>query len=690
VFLLVLFALLCINSGLGAIRVRQILQVPAEPQQELNYLTTDQNGYLIATGTNGHGAFIDKLNGSGNLVFSLSEQGAYPSGAIADVNGDVYWIGSSGVPVFPFPFTKFVLGTPPAGSLPGFVVKFHGADGSIAWATALGAMQPAAISVSADGQVTVVGIANATPGVTTPGSYLSPTIGTAVPIEIVRLSADGDLVFAAAYGGHTVNSTLSDTCHVAFGFLDLSCPRTDVGAILLDTQGHIWIAGSTNTTDLPMTSTALKNQCGCSRYSGDGFLAEFSADGSGLIYATYLGTSTRSETDKGGSDVIQTAALDGAGRIWVAGNTNGTDLPVTSNAIQAQLEGVVDGFVIEYDPTANQIQFATYYGMNAVNYISNIAIAADGTPVVAGRLESSPSDWYNSGHDFIAYLNPPGIQVEALPRNAAGTGLAVARFGSIVVAGSASVATVFETGSDISPSIFAVTNSGVLTDSGQVSPGEIISLFGTSIGPAIALEAGIDNAEDSLPKELAGVQVLFDGIAAPLLYVSSNQINAIVPFGTNGQKTTTLVVNNSGTSSNQAELGVVAATPGVFMTQAEDQGYPVAAALNEDGTINSASNRATPGSVVALFATGLGALSPQPLDGNSLVGPALPELQQTVLVGSGASFLDVLYAGPAPGRVAGAMQVNFRLPQNATSAPSIILFVGNWVSQYFTVWVSGN
>jgi uncharacterized protein (TIGR03437 family) len=687
-FRLALFALLTAGSDYGAIRVRQILQVPSGPQQTLRYLTADQNGDLIATGNNGNGAFIDKLDGSGNLIFTLSEQGAYPSGAVADANGDVYWIGSAGTPVFPFPFTKFVLGTPPAGSLPGFVVKFHGADGSIAWATALGAMQPAVISAGGNGQVTVAGIASAPPGITTPGAYQSPTIGTAGPIEIIRLSADGDVVFAAAYGGHTVNTTVTETCQVSPGFINLSCPRTDVGAILLDSQGNIWIAGSTNTTDLPMTSTALKNQCGCSRYSGDGFLAEISADGSRLLYATYLGTSTQSETDMGGSDVISAAALDSAGRIWLAGSTNGTDLPVTPNANQAELEGDGDGFVIEYDPAVNQILFATYYGAEASSYISNIAIGSDGIPMFAGRLGSSPSDWYNSGHDFIASLNPSGIQVALLPRNAAGTGLAATPFGSGVVAGSASVATVIETGSDTSPSIFAVTNSGVLTDSGQVSPGEIISIFGTNIGPATPLAAGMGTTQTSLATQLAGVQVLFDGVAAPLLYVSTNQINAIVPFWTIGQKTTKLVVNNSGVSSNGAQLGVVTATPGVFTTQSEYHGYPVAVALNEDGTINGAGKRATPGSVVALYATGLGALSPQPADGTLLVGPALPALQQTVLVGSGG-FLDVLYAGPAEGQVAGAMLVKFRLPSNVADTPPIILFVGTWISQYFTVWVSG-
>lgn len=59
-----------------------------------------------------------------------------------------------------------------------------------------------------------------------------------------------------------------------------------------------------------------------------------------------------------------------------------------------------------------------------------------------------------------------------------------------------------------------------------------------------------------------------------------------------------------------------------------------------------------------------------------------------MLLGNGAQFLDILYAGPAPDEVAGVMQVNFRLPATPSSSP-LIMFAGNWLSEYFTVWVNG-
>jgi uncharacterized protein (TIGR03437 family) len=122
---------------------------------------------------------------------------------------------------------------------------------------------------------------------------------------------------------------------------------------------------------------------------------------------------------------------------------------------------------------------------------------------------------------------------------------------------------------------------------------------------------------------LGGVSVFFDGTAAPLLYVSSTRITAIVPFAIASQQQTIVAVKYGGVSSNQALLGVVPAVPGIFTSQAVYQHLPVAAALNEDGSINSENNRATPGSIVSIFATGLGALMPQPVDG-SIVSGALP------------------------------------------------------------------
>jgi len=140
--------------------------------------------------------------------------------------------------------------------------------------------------------------------------------------------------------------------------------------------------------------------------------------------------------------------------------------------------------------------------------------------------------------------------------------------------------------------------------------------------------------------------------------------------------------------SNAAQLGVVPVFPGVFTTQSEFHDLPVAATLNENGTVNSETNRAAQGSIVTIFGTGFGSLSPQPVDGSLFDAAALPTLQSKLSVYAGAAA-DVLYAGPAPDQVAGVMQVNFRLPATFQYPPTMLMFVGNQPTQYFTVWIDG-
>lgn len=98
---------------------------------------------------------------------------------------------------------------------------------------------------------------------------------------------------------------------------------------MLDAQGNIWIAGTTNATDLPVTANALKKTSVCGQISGDGFLAEVTGDGSRLLYAAYIGTTPSGSLSADGSDMIVAAAEDSTGHICMVGNTNGSDFPVT-------------------------------------------------------------------------------------------------------------------------------------------------------------------------------------------------------------------------------------------------------------------------------------------------------------------------------------------------------------------------
>jgi uncharacterized protein (TIGR03437 family) len=122
-------------------------------------------------------------------------------------------------------------------------------------------------------------------------------------------------------------------------------------------------------------------------------------------------------------------------------------------------------------------------------------------------------------------------------------------------------------------------------------------------------------------------------------------------------------------------------------------------ALNQNASLNSASNPAAAGSVVTIWATGAGQdNSPDVQDGliaTDLYAPLLPVsvLNSSYVSTSGGYSLDVLYAGNAPGLVTGAIQVNFQLPQNLSAYGNCggqitcQLQVGAAVSSRFTIFV---
>ncbi|HXI38668.1 MAG TPA: hypothetical protein VNH83_01755, partial [Bryobacteraceae bacterium] len=319
-----LLSLFCIPSYAG-FAVQKIVQIPAEPLQQVTSLQTDSQGNLIVS----EFGVVKKVNSAGNELFRIILPGL--TALAIDRNDDIYVAGGvSGTPPA-IPFTH-VLGGGGA-----FVVKLHGQDGTIAYATAWGGGNPNSIIVDHSGQALITVSVFSPLLAPTPGAYASPPGGNlTAEMYLVRFSAAGDsFVFAARYGGQTSVCTSGTECSGA-------AQVTGGKQIMLDGQGNIWIAGTTNTTDLPLTTNALKKTCGCSFLSGDGFLAEFTGDGARLLYATYIGTTPFNPIDDVGNDTITGAAADSAGHIWMAGTTNGSDFPVTANAVQKQLAGGID------------------------------------------------------------------------------------------------------------------------------------------------------------------------------------------------------------------------------------------------------------------------------------------------------------------------------------------------------------
>jgi uncharacterized protein (TIGR03437 family) len=223
-----------------------------------------------------------------------------------------------------------------------------------------------------------------------------------------------------------------------------------------------------------------------------------------------------------------------------------------------------------------------------------------------------------------------------------------------------------------------VVNAASLA-AGPVAPGEILTLFGSGIGPAVPATLQLTADGRFLTTTLAETQVLFDDVPAPLTYVSDTQVNAIAPYALAGKSTTQLQVEYQGVRSKPVTLKVAEAAPALFTQNASGSGP--GAILNQDYQLNSAANPALKGSVVMLFATGEGQTNPPGVDGQ-VAADVLPKPRLPVTVLLGGVNAQVLYAGAAPGLVAGLVQVNVRVPTNVTSgnAVPVLLRVGNFES----------
>ena len=207
-------------------------------------------------------------------------------------------------------------------------------------------------------------------------------------------------------------------------------------------------------------------------------------------------------------------------------------------------------------------------------------------------------------------------------------------------------------------SVAAVTNAASY-GAASVAPGEVVTLFGAGMGPSVLAYYTL-TADSKLPTTLAGAQILFNGVPAPLIYVSDKQSAAIAPFEVGNQANVGVAVVYGGVTSAAFTLPVTNTMPGLFA--ADRSGSGLGAIQNADGSYNSATNAAPAGSTVVLWVSGLGQMNPAQANGSVVAGANLPALRYSVTVTIGGQPATVVYQGPAPLAVAGLYQVNCVVP----------------------------
>jgi uncharacterized protein (TIGR03437 family) len=230
------------------------------------------------------------------------------------------------------------------------------------------------------------------------------------------------------------------------------------------------------------------------------------------------------------------------------------------------------------------------------------------------------------------------------------------------------------------PVISALENGASLQPTNMVSPGEIISIFGNNLGPTAPVSFAL-TASGTVPTNTGGVSVMFNNVAAPILYASATQVNAIVPYEMASFTSANATVQFSGSTSANFQVQIAATQPAIFSLSQGGSGQ--GAILNQDNSVNGSTNPAPAGTVIQIYGTGEGQIVPAGTTGcvTSTKPPfpvPVPKPISLMIGGVPVPAANIEYAGEAPGLVCGVIQINAVVPATLSSgAQPIVLTIGN-------------
>lgn len=217
------------------------------------------------------------------------------------------------------------------------------------------------------------------------------------------------------------------------------------------------------------------------------------------------------------------------------------------------------------------------------------------------------------------------------------------------------------------PVLAAIANAANY-NAGPVAPLTLVTAFGQGIGPASLAPLRLDGNQ-KLSRELDGTRILFDGSPAPLIYASAFQTSAITPVF---PLRTFVQIAAEYNGVQSAPLYRLSSPTQIAAFTQDGSGTGPVAALNQDGSLNTAQRPAKRSEVITLFLTGCGDTNPGSLPGD-IASAALPLALRTQL-SIGGAIAEILYAGSAPGLVVGICQINARVSPLAQSGAQSLTF----------------
>jgi len=456
-----------------------------------------------------------------------------------------------------------------------------------------------------------------------------------------------------------------------------------VHGIAVDGNGNVYISDTSNfvirkiDTSMNTTTFAGANQRG---YSGDGgaatsaqlwFPAGLAFDKSGNLYVADYGSMTVRKIDTSGK--ISTVA--GTGSFGYSGDGGSANKAALGLPLSLAIDPAGNIFI--GDTGNNNIREITPDGnihtrISNVNAVSLAVDASDNLYFVDGvspfvyKILNTGSVLVIAGNGETSYGGDGGQAT--LARLDHPNGVAVDASGNVFFS---------DTDNEIIRELTAVPFTvGAAVNAASnvqqaIAPGEIVTLFGQGIGPSTLTPFTVTNG--FIDNQLAGVTVTFNGVSAPLIYVSSTLVAAVAPYELQGASTANIAVSYQGAISSTTVVPVTTAAPGIFT--ADTSGLGQAAAVNQNGSLNSAANSASRGSFISLYVTGEGQTSPAGVNGKIALTPPYTKPILPVTVTIGGLPANVTYYGGAPTAVAGLMQVNVQIPANAPTGAAVPLTV---------------
>ncbi len=614
--------------------------------------------------------FVTKLNATGSaLVYSTLIGGSQADGCSSvgvDSTGNAYVVGATGSTDFPLVNAVQTFSPSAAtGGASAFISKLSPDGTKLLYSTYIGgAGNNGATSVAVDstGNAYFTGFTTSISFPVTQGSFQTTYGGGGGQNSVLST-----LFPMGNFFGYAVTDSLGDAFVVKMSPTGqkiyatyLGGERDDIGfSIAVDSKGNAYVGGSTLSSKFPLQGAFQASYHGAGGNSqasaGDGFIAEIDPTGSQLLFSSYIGGSA--------DDRVLGVALDASGNIYLAGHSLSKDFPTAGPAIQSTYGGDAEGFfptgdafLAEVD-TTHKLAFSTYLGGSSGDWAGGLAVDGTGGVIVAGGTSSSDFPVSNTG----VYQSKYSGSDTQLAGVAVGDAF-IARYGG-------SISTV---------SITSISNAASYVG-GAIAPGEAVLIQGASIGPA-SLQTAQLTASGNISTLVAQTQFTFNGVAAPIVFVSAQASTVIVPYEVANSTSAQVVATYNGAQSLPFTIPVVATLPGIFSSNASGTGQ--GAIYNNDLTVNSANNAAPRGTTVILYVTGEGQTVPPGVDGSVTETQISPAQPVTVSFG-GVPATSYQFVGETPGVVAGVMQINVTIPQLAPtgSAVPITVTVGSATSQ---------